>query len=314
MTDNLIAFFYRERLLVAVVSMLIVAGGILALRRLNVDAFPDVTPVQVEIDTEAEGLAPEEVERQITFPIENEMNGIAGVTRVQSESKFGLSVVTVYFTDDTDIYFARAQVFERLSAAKDSIPSGFEPQMGPITTGTGQIYLYQIVGHGQTNQQLRTVPGVADVLSFGGDVKQYQVIVDQQALVSYNLTLKSLFEAIQNNNQNTGANFIEHGDEQYVVRGLGLVKDVADIGNIVLDSRNGTPIRVSDVARVEIGNEIRQGAVTRDGQGEVVTGIVLKRINENTKQVIERIKEKVAEINRALPPGVSIVDYYDQAE
>ena len=326
MTDNFIAFFYRERLLVAVVSMLIVAGGILALRRLNVDAFPDVTPVQVEIDTEAEGLAPEEIERQITFPIENEMNGIAGVTRVLSESKFGLSVVTVYFTDDTDIYFARAQVFERLSAAKDSIPAGFEPQMGPITTGTGQIYLYQIVGHGQSNQelrtiqdwivklQLRTVPGVADVLSFGGDVKQYQVIVDQQAMVSYNITLKSLFEAIQNNNQNTGANFIEHGDEQYVVRGLGLVKDVEDIGNIVLDSRNGTPIKVSDVARVEIGNEIRQGAVTKDGQGEVVTGIVLKRINENTKQVIERVKEKVAEINKALPPGVSIVDYYDQAE
>src|ERR1041384_4845829 len=326
MTDNFIAFFYRERLLVAVVSMLIVAGGILALRRLNVDAFPDVTPVQVEIDTEAEGLAPEEIEQQITFPIENEMNGIAGVTRVQSDSKFGLSVVTVYFTDDTDIYFARQQVFERLSAAKDSIPAGFEPQMGPITTGTGQIYLYQIVGHGQSNQelrtiqdwivklQLRTVPGVADVLSFGGDVKQYQVVIDQQALVSYNITLKSLFDAIQNNNQNTGANFIEHGDEQYVVRGLGLVKDIADIGNIVLDSRNGTPIRVSDVARVEIGNEIRQGAVTKDGQGEVVTGIVLKRINENTKQVIERVKEKVAEINKALPPGVTIVDYYDQAE
>jgi cobalt-zinc-cadmium resistance protein CzcA len=187
--------------------------------------------------------------------------------------------------------------------------------MGPIITGTGQIYLYQIVGHGQSNQelrtiqdwivklQLRTVPGVADVLSFGGDVKQYQVVVDQQALVSYNITLKSLFEAIQNNNQNTCANFIEHGDEQYVVRGLGLVKDVADIGNIVLDSRNGTPIRVSNVARVEIGNEIRQGAVTKDGQGEVVTGIVLKRINENTKQVIERVKEKVAQINTALPPA-----------
>ena len=326
MTDNFIAFFYRERLLVAVVSMLIVAGGILALRRLNVDAFPDVTPVQVEIDTEAEGLAPEEVERQITFPIENEMNGISGVTRVESESKFGLSVVTVYFSDDTDIYFAREQVFQRLTDAKENIPSGFEPTMGPITTGTGQIYLYQIVGHGQSNQelrtiqdwivklQLRTVPGVADVLSFGGDVKQYQVIVDQQALVNYNITLKSLFDAIQSNNQNTGANFIEHGDEQYVVRGLGLVKDIDDIKNIVLDSRGGTPIRVSDVARVEIGNEIRQGAVTKDGQGEVVTGIVLKRINENTKQVIERIKEKVAEINKALPPGVQIVDFYDQAE
>src|SRR4051812_39125127 len=198
--------------------------------------------------------------------------------------------------------------------------------MVPITTGTGQIYLYQIVGHGQSNQelrtiqdwivklQLRTVPGVADVLSFGGDVKQYQVIVDQQALVNYNIPLKSLFEAIQNNNQNTGANFIEHGDEQYVVRGLGLVKNIEDIKNIVLDSRGGSPIRVGDVATVEVGNEIRQGAVTKDGEGEVVTGIVLKRINENTKQVIERIKDKVAEINRSLPEGVTIVDYYDQAE
>jgi cobalt-zinc-cadmium resistance protein CzcA len=326
MTDNFIAFFYRERLLVAVVSMLIVAGGILALRRLNVDAFPDVTPVQVEIDTEAQGLAPQEVEQLITFPIENVMNGISGVTRVESDSKFGLSVVTVYFTDDTDIYFARQQVFERLSEAKDNIPAGIEPQMGPITTGTGQIYLYQIVGRGKSNQelrtiqdwviklQLRTVPGVADVLSFGGDVKQYQVIVDQQALVNYNIPLKALFEAISANNQNTGANFIEHGDEQYVVRGLGLVKDIEDIKNIVLDSRNGTSIRVSDVATVEIGNEIRQGAVTKDGQGEVVTGIVLKRINENTKQVIERTKEKVAEINKSLPEGVHIVDFYDQAE
>ena len=326
MTDNFIAFFYRERLLVAVVSMLITAGGILALYKLNVDAFPDVTPVQVEIDTDAQGLAPQEVEQLITFPIENVMNGISGVVRVLSDSKFGLSVVTVYFSDDIDIYFARQQVLERLSLAKDRIPAGFEPEMGPITTGTGQIYLYEIVGRGKSIQelrtiqdwivklQLRTVPGVADVLSFGGDVKQYQVIANQQALVNYNISLKALFDAVQANNQNAGANFLERGDEQYIVRGIGLVKDIQDIKNIVLDSRNGTPIRVSDVASVEIGNEIRQGAVTKDGQGEVVTGIVLKRINENTKQVIERVKEKVAEINKALPEGVSIVDYYDQSE
>lgn len=326
MTDNFIAFFYRERLLVAVVSMLTMAGGILALSRLNVDAFPDVTPVQVEIDTEGQGLAPQEVEQLITFPIENVMNGIPGVVRVLSISKFGLSVVTVYFRDDVDVYFARQQVFERLSLAKDRIPAGFEPGMGPITTGTGQVYLYEVVGRGKSTQelrtiqdwivklQLRTVPGVADVLSFGGEVKQYQVIVDQEALVNYNIPLKTLFEAIQNNNQNTGANFIEHGDQQYVVRGLGLVKDVEDIKNIVLDSRGGSPIRVSDVAQVAIGNELRQGAVTKDGQGEVVTGIVLKRINENTKEVIERIKEKVVEINKALPEGVRIVDYYDQSE
>src|SRR5215470_13156563 len=150
MTDNFIAFFYRERFLVAVVSMLIVAGGFLALNRLNVDAFPDVTPVQVEIDTDAEGLAPQEVEQLISFPIENVMNGIPGVTRVESISKFGLSVVTVFFRDDVDIYFARQQVFERLTSAKEHIPQGFEPEMGPITTGTGQIYLYQIVGKGMS--------------------------------------------------------------------------------------------------------------------------------------------------------------------
>jgi cobalt-zinc-cadmium resistance protein CzcA len=326
MTDNVIAYFYRERLVVTVASIIIVAGGIFALYRLNVDAFPDVTPVQVEIDSDAEGLAPQEVEQLVTFPIENVMNGIPGVTRVESISKFGLSVVTVYFTDSTDIYFARQQVFERLSIAKDDLPSGIEPTMGPITTGTGQIYLYQIVGPGKSNQelrtiqdwivklQLRTVPGVADVLDFGGDVKQYQVIVDQQALVNYNIPLKSLFDAVQSNNQNTGANFIEHGDQQYVVRGIGLVKDVEDIRNIVLDSRGGTPIRVGDVARVEIGNELRQGAATKDGQGEIVTGIVLKGINENTKQVIERVSAKVAEINKSLPEGVKIVDYYDQSD
>ncbi len=326
MTDNFIAFFYRERLLVAVVSMLIVGGGVLALRQLNVDAFPDVTPVQVEIDTEAQGLAPQEVEQLITFPIENVMNGISGVVRVQSISKFGLSVVTVYFNDDIDIYFARQQVFERLSLAKDRIPQGFQPEMGPITTGTGQIYLYEVIGAGRSSQdlrtiqdwiiklQLRTVPGVADVLSFGGEVKQYQVIVNQEALVSYHIPLKAVFDAVQANNQNAGANFIEHGDSQYIVRGIGLVKDVADIKNVVLDNRKGTPLRVSDVATVEIGNEIRQGAVTKDGKGEVVTGIVLKRINENTEQVIKRIQAKVTEINKALPPGVRIVDYYDQGE
>ncbi|MBV9242438.1 MAG: efflux RND transporter permease subunit, partial [Acidobacteria bacterium] len=155
MTDNVIAYFYRERLVVTVASILIVAGGVFALTRLNVDAFPDVTPVQVEIDTDANGLAPQEVEQLVTFPIENVMNGIPGVTRVESISKFGLSVVTVYFSDESDIYFARQQVFERLSQA--DVPTGIQPTMGPITTGTGQIYLYQVVGPGKSNQELRTL-------------------------------------------------------------------------------------------------------------------------------------------------------------
>ncbi|GMQ82208.1 MAG: CusA/CzcA family heavy metal efflux RND transporter [Rhodothermia bacterium] len=326
MIDRLLETAQRQHFLVFTFSFLIAAGGLFGLSRLNIDAFPDVTPVRVEIGTEALGLAPEEVEQLITFPIENVMNGLPDVEVVRSISKFGLSVVTVTFKDGTDVYFARQLVFERLQLARTRIPEGFEPQMGPITTGTGQIFMYQVRGPGYDNMQLRTindwiikyqlrtVPGVADVLSFGGDVKQYQVIIDPDKLVNYGLSLSEVFEAIETNNANSGGNYIERGPEQYIVRGIGLVTTTRDIENIIVASRQGTPVYVGDIAAVELGREVRQGAVTMNGQGEVVTGIVLQQINTNTKKVIERIKARVEETKASLPPGVTIAPYYDQSD
>lgn len=326
MIERLIGMAQRQHFLVFTFAILIAAGGLFALNRLNIDAFPDVTPVRVEIGTEAVGLAPEEVEQLITFPIENVMNGLPYVEVVRSISKFGLSIVTVTFTDGTDIYFARQLVFERLQLARARVPEGFEPEMGPITTGTGQIFMYQVRGPGYSNMelrtindwiikyQLRTVPGVADVLSFGGEVKQYQVIIDPDKLVNYRLSLSEVFEAVETNNANSGGNYIEHGPEQYIIRGIGLARTTRDIENIIVASRQGTPVYIRDIARVELGPEVRQGAVTMNGEGEVVTGIVLQQINTNTKEVIEQIKVRVEETQVSLPPGVTIVPYYDQSE
>jgi cobalt-zinc-cadmium resistance protein CzcA len=326
MIERLIEMAQRQHFLVFTFAILIAAGGLVGLNYLNIDAFPDVTPVRVEIGTEAPGLAPEEVEQLITFPIENVMNGLPDVQQVRSVSKFGLSIVTVVFKDDTDIYFARQLVFERLQLARARIPEGFEPEMGPITTGTGQIFMYQVKGPGYSNMelrtindwiikyQLRTVPGVADVLSFGGEVKQYQINIDPDKLINYQVSLSQVFEAVENNNANTGGNYIEHGPEQYIIRGVGLARTIRDIENIIVASRQGTPVYVLDIASVELGPEIRQGAVTINGQGEVVTGIVLQQIGTNTKKVIERVKAKVLETQRSLPPGVTIVPYYDQTE
>ncbi|MEE9532847.1 MAG: CusA/CzcA family heavy metal efflux RND transporter, partial [Acidimicrobiia bacterium] len=326
MIERLIGMAQRQHFLVFTFAILIAAGGLFALNRLNIDAFPDVTPVRVEIGTEAVGLAPEEVEQLVTFPIENVMNGLPDVEVVRSISKFGLSIVTVTFRDGTDVYFARQLVFERLQLARARIPEGFEPQMGPITTGTGQIFMYQVRGRGYGNMelrtindwiikyQLRTVPGVADVLSFGGEVKQYQVIIDPDKLVNYRLSLSDVFEAVETNNANSGGNYIEHGPEQYIIRSVGLARTTRDIENIIVASRQGTPVYVRDIAGVELGPEVRQGAVTMSGQGEVVTGIVLQQINTNTKEVIERVKARVEDTQASLPPGVTIVPYYDQAE
>ncbi|HEX5009351.1 MAG TPA: CusA/CzcA family heavy metal efflux RND transporter [Planctomycetota bacterium] len=325
MIERLIAAAQRQHFLVFTLVVLVAAGGLFGLSRLNVDAFPDVTTVQVDVGTEAPGLAPEEVEQLITFPIENAMNGLPHVEVVRSISKFGLSVVTVVFKDGTDIDFARQLVFERLEQARAEVPAGFSPEMGPITTGVGQIFMYQVAGPGWSNMdlralhdwtiafQLRTVPGVADVLSFGGDVKQYQVAVDPARLVDRQVTLGEVFEAIEANNVNTGGNYIVHGPEQYVVRGVGLASTLQDIGDIVVTSRQGVPVYVRDVATLAIGPEIRQGAATMNGQGEVVTGIVLQQIGTNTKQVIEDVKAQIAAIQAGLPPGVRIVPFYDQA-
>ncbi|MGH7713038.1 MAG: efflux RND transporter permease subunit, partial [Gemmatimonadaceae bacterium] len=327
MIDRILAFSLKNRLLVVLLSLGVLGGGAIALSRLPIDAFPDVSPVLVQVFTEAPGLAPEEVEKLITYPVEVSMNGVPGVEQVKSTSAFGISVVSVYFRDDVDIYFARQLTLEKLQRAMDEIPPGLgEPILGPITTGLGQVYQYVVRGNGQdltelrtlqdwiVKYNLRTVAGVTEVLSFGGDVKQFQIQVDPRALLQYGVTLWQVREAIASNNRNVGGGYIVRGPEEYLIRGIGLAENLNDLANVIVTDRAGSPVYVRNVAAVTIGPEVRRGAVTMNGKGEVVTGIVLKRIYENTSKVIDAVKAKVTDINRTLPAGVKVEPYYDQSE
>ncbi len=327
MIQRIVDWALGQRLLVLVGAAGLLGGGVLALRGLPVDAFPDVSPVLVQVITESPGLAPQEVEALVTYPIEVAMNGLPGVTRIQSISAFGLSQVNVYFGDDVDIYFARQLVFERVQSAREAIPPGLgEPVLGAITTGLGQVYQYLVTGKGlsadslRTLQdwivkvRLRTVPGVTDVLSFGGHVKQFQVRLDPGKLIQYGITLPQVVAALERNNSNAGGSYIVVGAEEYIVRGLGLVRTLEDVGNVIVAARENAPVYVRNLGTVAFGPEIRRGAVTVNGEGERVAGIVLKRIFENTSAVIARVREEVAAINRSLPPDARVVPFYDQAD
>ncbi|MGH7825400.1 MAG: efflux RND transporter permease subunit [Candidatus Binatia bacterium] len=326
--QQLIQFALRSRLLIIILGILVLAGGYYSYRQLPVDAFPDVTPTLVQVFTETEGLAPEEVEKYITYPVEVAMNGLPDLKEIRSVSNFGLSVVNIYFEDGTDIYFARQLVNERLQLAREEIPEGFgEPEMGPITTGLGQILFYVVEDEtGKRSPQemrqiqdwlikfnLQTVPGVTEVLSLGGEVKQFQLLVRPADLLRYDLALRDVVEAVKANNSNVGAQYIVKNAEMYLVRSVGLAEKVADLERIVLKALNGTPIFLNQVADVDIGGEIRQGLATMDGKGEAVVGMVLKLIGTNTSKVIEAVRQRMAEINRLLPPGVRVTTYYDQA-
>jgi len=327
MIDRLVEWALKQRLLVLLGALGIMGGGYLALQGLAVDAFPDVSPVLVQVTTESPGLAPPEVEALVTYPVEVAMNGLPGVTRIQSISAFGLSQVNVYFRDGVDIYFARQLVFERVQAARDAIPAGLgSPALGPVTTGLGQVYQYLVVGEGISTDslrtlqdwvikpQLRTVPGVTEVLSFGGHVKQFQVQLDPHRLVQYGVTVEEVIGALERNNANAGGGYIVRAPEEYLVRGLGFVTTLADIENVIVAERENTPVYVRNVAQVAFGAEVRRGAVTVNGDGEFVAGIVLKRIFENTSSVIDGVRAKVEAVNRGLPSGVEVVPFYDQAD
>jgi len=324
---RIIDFALRQRLLVVVGAAALVGIGYQSLRTLPVDAFPDVSPVLVQIFTESSGLAPEEVEQLVTYPIEVSMNGLPGVTRIQSISMFGLSVVSVYFDDATNIYFARQIVFERLQSAREDIPPGLgNPELGPITTGLGQVYQYLVTAEGvsvdslRTIQdwiakfQLRTVPGVTEVLSMGGNVKQYQIQLHPGRLVQYDITVPEVVEALERNNENAGGSYLVRGAEEFLVRGLGWVNTLEDIGNIVVAERGNAPVYVRNLGEITFGSQIRRGAVTVNGGGERVAGIVLKRIFENTSAVIGGVKRMADRINRSLPQGIALVPFYDQAD
>ncbi|HOK46533.1 MAG TPA: CusA/CzcA family heavy metal efflux RND transporter, partial [Bryobacteraceae bacterium] len=278
--------------------------------------------------TRAPGLGPVEVERFITFPVETAMSGLPGITDIRSVSRFGLSVVYVFFEDDIDIYFARRLVMERLPQAREMIPAGFgTPEMGPISTGLGEIYQFEVKGKGYSSMdlrsilewdiafKLRSVPGVVEVNTYGGELKTYEVQLDANKLVSYNLSLQQVIDALERNNFSTGGAYIEHNREQQVIRGEGLVGSLQDIENIVVAAtQDGIPVYIRNIARVAFAPRVRQGAVTRDGRGEAVTGVVMMLIGANSRVVAQSVKQKLEEIKPSLPPGVEIDTYYDRTD
>ncbi len=319
-----IELLLRSRFLVLALTIVTILGGIIAWMRLPIDAFPDVSNVQVMVLTEAPGLSAVDIEQQVTYPIEMQMGGVPKVKQVRSLSKSGLSQVIIVFEDNVNIYFARQQIFERLQAAKESLPPSVEPELGPISTGLGEIFQYTLESETLSSMELRTIqdfliapqlksiPGVNEVNSFGGFVKQYQVLVRPDGLLKYGLTLRDVVEAVEKNNANAAGGFIVRGWEQTYIRGLGLLNGIDDINRIVLKVDDGTPVYVNDIADVVVGPQQRQGAVTRDGKGEAVAGMVIMLRDENSKDVVARVKELLPKIQNSLPKEANINVFYDR--
>ncbi len=337
MLNGIIDFSLRHRVLVIVLAGITALAGAVSLLHLEIDAFPDTTPVMVQINTVAPSLAPEEVERQITFPVEQAISGLPGLDDLRSVSKFGFSQVVVIFEDGIDIYFARQLINERLSTVE--LPEGIQrPQMGPVSSGLGEVFHYVLAYEGydlsklseqergekltrlRTMQdwvvkpQLRSVPGVAEVNSWGGYEKQYQIRLDPARLIKYGLTFNDVVRSVHENNRNVGGGSVTDGTRMLLVHGQGRTVDLEQIENIIIDAVDGVPIRVGDVARVEIGHEIRRGAVTADGCGEAVLGLGFMLMGENAHQVTWALKNKLQEIQKELPAGVTIKTVYDRTE
>jgi cobalt-zinc-cadmium resistance protein CzcA len=325
---KLIDFSLDNRFLVLVLVLLLIGAGLQAMLSLPIDAVPDITPNQVQILTNSPGLSPLEIEQSVTFPVETAMSGLPGIERIRSVSRFGLSLVSVYFEEEMDIYFCRRLVMERMPQAREAIPPGYgTPEMGPISTGLGEIYQFEVKGEGYSLMELRSildwdiafklrsVPGVIEVNSFGGELKTYEVQIAPEKLISYSIPISSVFEALEANNANAGGAYIVKNQEQYLIRGEGLIGGLEDIEDIVLSAgKGGTPIYIRNVADVRVAPMVRQGAVTRDGQGEVVTGVIMMLIGENSRTVINRVKVEIEEIQNSLPPGVTIEPFYDRTE
>lgn len=331
MINALIRFAVAQRLLVLLAVALLIGAGIYSLMNLPIDAVPDVTNVQVQVLTAAPALSPLDVERQITFPVEVAMSGLPDIEEIRSVSKFGLSAVTIVFDDRIDIYFARQLVLERLSQAREQIPENIgAPEMGPISTGLGEIYQYELkaknpreydatalrtIQDWSVRRQLLGVPGVTEVNSFGGFEKQYQVRLDPAKLQAYSLSLRDVFDAVARNNANVGGAYIEKDAEQYLLRGIGLVSSPEDIAMIVVKTgKDGVPVFVRDVGEVVAGATVRQGAVTSNGEGEIVAGIAMMLKGENSRSVVERVKARVEEVKKTLPKGVELIPFYDRTE
>jgi cobalt-zinc-cadmium resistance protein CzcA len=327
MIEKLIGWAVKNRGLVLLLVVGLIGGGVWALRSLRVDAFPDLTNVQVTVLAEAPGLSPKEVERLVAFPIEVSLNGLPDVTEIRSTSKYAFASVTVVFEEGTDIYFARTLVAERLQGVRESLPPGADVAMGPLAGATSEIYLYTLEGGGLDGMalrtlhdrvvkpQLRTVPGVTEINAFGGFVRQMQVTVDPEQLTRYGLSLHEVIEAVEANSRTPAGAYLERGDQQFILRGIGQADAPEDLERTVIRSNpGGVPILLGDVAEVSYGPEVRQGAVTRDGRGEVMSGIVMMLRGENSREVVRRVREKVEQINGSLPEGVVLSSYYDQTD
>ncbi len=326
MIEKIIQFSLKQRLFIVLATVLTAVLGYTAYRSLAIDVFPDPSPPLVQIYTEAHGMAPEEVERLISYPLESSMFGLPKVRNIRSVSSYALSIVNIYFEDKTDIYWARQLVAQRVLETRDQLPEhAHNPVLGPIATGLGLVYLYYLEGEGHSALELRTlqdwlikyelksVPEVSQVLSIGGEVKQFQILVDPRALLKYDLSLAELMDKVRRNNQNVGASFITKGQEEFIVRSVGLAKTIEDLSEIVLDNYQGTPIKLRDVAEVKILPEVRRGAALVNGEGEKVVGMVLKLFGSNTAKVITDLEARIEEINASLPAGVEIVPFYNQA-
>ena len=333
MLNKIIHWSISNKLIVGVLTLGLVVWGLFSLRNLPIDAVPDITNNQVQIVTSSPSSGAEDIERYVTFPVEQTMATIPGIEEIRSFSRFGLSVVTVVFTEDTDIYWARQQVSERLSEAKNQIPSGFgEPSMAPLSTGLGEIYQYIVkakpayrnkidatelrtIQDWVIRRQLLGVPGVADVSGFGGNLKQYEIAIDLVRLKGFELTVGDVFRAVEQNNENTGGAYIERNSTTTYIRTVGLMKSIQDIEQtIISQSSVGTPILVRDVAHVQIGKAVRYGALTYNNEGEAVGGIVLMLKSANSSKVIEDVKERMEQIKKTLPPGVEIEVYLDRTK
>jgi len=324
--QRLVELSLAHRLVVILLAVLLVAAGWMSFRSLPIDAFPDVTNIQVTVISQAATLSPLEIEQLVTYPIEQACTGLPHSTEVRSLSKFGLSMVTVVFEDGTDIYFARQLVLERIFSVQDELPEGASSGLGPISTGLGEVYQYTLESPSRDLMELRslqdwvlrpilrTVPGVAGVDSFGGFVRQFHVVADPMALRQFGLALEELAAAVADNNGVAGGAFVERGGEQFVVRGDGWVRDGEDLENTVVAYRDGVPVLLRQVAAVELAPEIRQGAISRDGRGETVAGIVLMLRGGSGRDVVAGVREKLELARQSLPPDVEIVPFYDRNE
>lgn len=325
MVRKLIALALRNRLVVLLLSAGLFGYGIYSVRENPIDAIPDLSENQVIVFTEWMGRSPQVIEDQVTFPLVSNLQGIPRIRNIRGSSMFGMSFVYVIFEDNTDIYWARTRVLERLNYAQRLLPQGVTPSLGPDGTGVGHIFWYHLdapkmdLGEQRALQDwyikfaLQTVPGVAEVASFGGFEKQYQLVIDPVKLQFYNITLMDVMNKVKANNNDVGGRKFEMADMAYIIRGLGYIQDKEDLENIAVANYNGIPVRVRDIGSVQMGGDLRLGIFDADGKGEVVGGIVVMRYNENANKVIAAIRERMKEVEKGLPEGVSFKTSYDRS-